>query len=492
MRVSALARVSWLRASFAWVWLGCACARAPQPTNVERGLSPLVAASTRRPDMPPPIPPRLFASRFVSKVRSAPTKDGARLGYLRGGAVVTATTDQALGFDDCRKGWYGLTTGGYVCATTDVIPFAGDELPGRRPLQVDVGARLPFPYGYSRNTGTPIFRRLPSDDEWARVTSEIAVVMGQAGAGGPAAGQSTAGGPPTLASLLGDAHSVLLRRMQRGFYVSLDREIEHNTRTYWQVQTGGFIEKSRLAPVEGSSFQGLSLAEGGIGLPVAFVIGSRVKTAALDAKGVLRPSREAAYHSAFAVATTSTDLHGKEYVIAADGGYYPSRSVTVASQRDKPREVSDNEKWIDVDLGTQTLVAYVGSKPVYVTAVSSGRNRDETDPLRNFQTPTGSFRITGKHLTSTMDGDVAQDGPYSIEDVPYVMYFSLAYALHTAFWHDGFGRPHSHGCVNLAPLDAKWLFFWTEPRLPTEWHGVYPTAQSPGTRVYVHGETPKG
>ena len=53
--------------------------------------------------------------------------------------------------------------------------------------------------------------------------------------------------------------------------------------------------------------------------------------------------------------------------------------------------------------------------------------------------------------------------PYSIEDVPYVMYFEGSYALHGAFWHNNFGHEQSHGCVNLAPLDAKKIFFWTEP-----------------------------
>ena len=58
------------------------------------------------------------------------------------------------------------------------------------------------------------------------------------------------------------------------------------------------------------------------------------------------------------------------------------------------------------------------------------------------------------------------------------MYFQLAYALHSAFWHDSFGRPHSHGCINLAPRDAKWLFEFVEPPLPAGWHGVYPRPQT--------------
>ena len=85
-----------------------------------------------------------------------------------------------------------------------------------------------------------------------------------------------------------------------------------------------------------------------------------------------------------------------------------------------------------------------------------------------------------------MDGDVASDGPYSIEDVPWIMYYSGSYALHGAFWHNNFGRTRSHGCTNLAPQDAKALFGWTEPRMPDNWHGVWATPERPGTRVVVH------
>ncbi len=87
-----------------------------------------------------------------------------------------------------------------------------------------------------------------------------------------------------------------------------------------------------------------------------------------------------------------------------------------------------------------------------------------------------------------MDADTASDGPYSIEDVPWVMYFEGSYALHGAFWHNAFGAPRSHGCVNMAPPDAKELFGWVEPQLPEGWHGVYSTESVPGTRVVVHGD----
>jgi hypothetical protein len=66
------------------------------------------------------------------------------------------------------------------------------------------------------------------------------------------------------------------------------------------------------------------------------------------------------------------------------------------------------------------------------------------------------------------------------------MYFEGSYALHGAFWHNNFGHEQSHGCVNLAPLDAKRLFFWTEPLLPQGWHGAIAPKERPGTRVVVH------
>jgi lipoprotein-anchoring transpeptidase ErfK/SrfK len=146
--------------------------------------------------------------------------------------------------------------------------------------------------------------------------------------------------------------------------------------------------------------------------------------------------------------------------------------------------VGEHEKWIDVDLDQQIMVAYEGARPVYVTLVSTGRRSN--DELERYETPAGSFRIRGKHIATTMDGDTASDGPYSIEDVPWVQYFFESYALHGAFWHGNFGWRMSHGCVNLSPPDARWMFFWTEPQLPSGWHGVFATPEHPGTRVELH------
>lgn len=179
---------------------------------------------------------------------------------------------------------------------------------------------------------------------------------------------------------------------------------------------------------------------------------------------------------------------GIVYQRTSDGSFVVPSAFTFAKPA-PPADLAPDEKWIDVDLTRQTLVAFEGTRPVFATLVSTGRlpRPDETE---DFRTRTGTFRIREKHVSTTMDGDVASDGPYSIEDVPWVMYYDGSYALHGAFWHDRFGHTRSHGCVNLAPDDARTVFGWSEPRLPEGWHGVMATEEHPGTRVVVHEDRP--
>ena len=144
---------------------------------------------------------------------------------------------------------------------------------------------------------------------------------------------------------------------------------------------------------------------------------------------------------------------------------------------ERPGEIDAEDRWIHVSLSEQTLVAYEGSEPVFATSVSTGRE--------GFETPTGLFRIQSKHVSTTMDDLHSKDEAYLIEDVPWTMYFEGNFALHAAFWHLSFGRVRSHGCVNLAPADARWLFQWSGPTLPASWHGVFARGDAPGTWIYI-------
>lgn len=117
----------------------------------------------------------------------------------------------------------------------------------------------------------------------------------------------------------------------------------------------------------------------------------------------------------------------------------------------RPAGVGEGERWISVNLSTQTLVAFEGDIPVFETLVSSG--------LPQWPTVTGLFRTYMKYESQTMNGYLL-GYDYYLPDVPYVMYFFEDYAIHGTYWHSNFGQPMSHGCVNVSTPDAEWLFNW--------------------------------
>ncbi|MER3406165.1 MAG: hypothetical protein C4289_14235 [Chloroflexota bacterium] len=117
-----------------------------------------------------------------------------------------------------------------------------------------------------------------------------------------------------------------------------------------------------------------------------------------------------------------------------------------------PPPSATGEKWIEVNLSTQYLIAWQGDTEVAETYVSTGRP--------GFDTPTGTFFINSKLESEDMAGVIGGEY-YNVPDVPWVMYFTnVGHALHGTYWHNNFGTPMSHGCVNL-PMDfAAWLYQW--------------------------------
>ena len=112
-----------------------------------------------------------------------------------------------------------------------------------------------------------------------------------------------------------------------------------------------------------------------------------------------------------------------------------------------PSSIQSNVRWIDVDLTHQRLTAYEGQKVVRTTLVSTGLPRTPT--------PTGRYHIQIKLRYDDMSGPT-----YYLRNVPYTMYFHGGYGLHGTYWHNNFGHPMSHGCVNLPTPEAEWLFNW--------------------------------
>lgn len=136
-----------------------------------------------------------------------------------------------------------------------------------------------------------------------------------------------------------------------------------------------------------------------------------------------------------------------------------------------------DERWIEIDLSDQKLYAHNGQNIDYEFLVSSGKWAP---------TPTGEFRIWTKMRYTKMEGGKKETHTYYyLPNVPYTQYFYKGYGLHGTYWHNNFGQPMSHGCVNLATPDAEKLFYWTSPPVGGGQTIVYPTKENPGTRVVI-------
>jgi hypothetical protein len=155
--------------------------------------------------------------------------------------------------------------------------------------------------------------------------------------------------------------------------------------------------------------------------------------------------------------------------------------LRVLTPSTRPEGVEPAEKWIEVNLPLQIVIAHEGDTPVFATLTSTGR--------AGFPTTKGLYRVWSKLREAPMQWLDARP-PYSLANVPYIMYFNKDQGLHGAYWHDLFGSVRSAGCVNLSPHDSHWLFHWAGPELPPDQRILYTSKEEPGVWVYVHDRIP--
>jgi lipoprotein-anchoring transpeptidase ErfK/SrfK len=152
-------------------------------------------------------------------------------------------------------------------------------------------------------------------------------------------------------------------------------------------------------------------------------------------------------------------------------------------------ETNGANKRIEVDLTNQKLYAFEGDKKVYEFPVSTGKYGT---------TPTGTFQIWIKLQSTRMQGGNKALGTYyNLPNVPFTMYFYndqvpkwKGFGIHGAYWHNNFGHPMSHGCVNLHPDNARTLYLWANPVTNGKWT-TYASEYNPGTPVVIYGTTPQ-
>jgi hypothetical protein len=308
------------------------------------------------------------------------------------------------------------------------------------------------------------------------------------------------------------------------------------------------VPLSKLKPDSGSPFHGVEVSDR-LPLPFAFVVTREAKAYKLiKGKDEVKPMEDLPWRALVPLSGHARIKAGARFYQTArdQKTWLKGADVAVVDRpREWPEAAEKGDKWVDVSLLQQTLVLYQGKRPWYATLISSGRDR-LGDPEKTLSTPQGVFRIRSKHISAAMDSEenssvaggtrthrlrggpnaeqvgerlmkrvkegkkLSQDdqrrllniekgrdpeygvtlrrgaAEFELRDVPWIQYFASGYALHGAYWHDVFGIPRSHGCVNLAPIDARVLFLWTDPQVPEGWQGINVSDETgPGTVVVV-------
>lgn len=300
------------------------------------------------------------------------------------------------------------------------------------------------------------------------------------------AGRDGAYGFANLASALDDAPD---QELEPGFAVALlDEKSAHGER-WGKTKKGRWVAMRELTPARANLFHGELIEDADKDkIGIAWVIADRASVFSTESTDKASGSQRLRFEKVRVYEEKQVRKDQIAVRVSADKDapqWMRARDLSRPHPAAPPPEVNleANERWIDVDLKEQALVAYEGKKPIFATIISSGKG----PPGSEFATHPGTFRIWVKVFTTKMDNlDKDEvDRHYAIEDVPWVQFFDKAIALHGAFWHRDFGRVHSHGCVNMAPLDARWLFAFTSPHLPMGWTAVLPTKMEQGAVVRV-------
>jgi hypothetical protein len=411
-------------------------------------------------------------SGTVVTVRKSADPSAVPLGWLRHGETVRLKPSQEKSAT-CHSGWHAVHPRGFVCAGEgiDASPEPPKVVEDERG-EADRSAPLPYQYYLVKDAKVAEFHQVPSRDQ-----QRAAQAYGDAWQALIAEGNEKKLASFVEGKLPGQPqrHAAIRRILERGFYVASTGVAVRSQRRFAHTVRGSFVKEQQLTPKSGAQFHGVELGKEHK-LPVVWAVRTSQpqqlktlpdgSTRLIDAPGAAPIERLALVPQW----KKWSRVDGKLVHELNDGTFVMDWYFAVAEPIARPKEVGKDEPWVHIDEGEQTLVLYVGDEPKYATLVSSG----VSSGLKDHKTPLGSFRIQRKYVSDTMSdiGADAADERYSIDDVPWTEYFDGSRALHAAFWHAQFGIQRSHGCVNLSPADAFYVFQHTWPELPASWHGV--------------------
>jgi hypothetical protein len=407
-----------------------------------------------------------------------------RYGYLRAGSIVDAREPPIVN-EGCEGGWHRINPRGFVCIGMGASRDLSHPVVLGSTVRPKRGEGLPYIYGIAGEVAPLLYFRLPTAEEMQRsegqgLETRVATFRQRIEREGPTAVLGEAGPPPdfllgtravekpygTVQGLRVSAHA---GRAAPDSGFAFSRVFEWQNRLFGLTTELDIVGLERTRIVQPSSLRGMVL-DATRTLPVAFVTIRHSGRYVKNAFGEFRPNGVFGYREA--LRPTGQGIRGGLVQVEGDFCVADTPLRRVEPRSAFPSIATGERKWIDVSIEQQTLVAYQGKRPVFATLVSTGLG-GLGDPGTTAATVRGTFMIYQKEVSATMDGDLeATADSYALRDVPFVQYFHDGYALHGAYWHDEFGKVRSHGCINLAPADAAWLFEWTDPAVPADWHGV--------------------
>ena len=249
-------------------------------------------------------------------------------------------------------------------------------------------------------------------------------------------------------------------KVQSTYMITKDKETVDIDGVIYATTSVGLVAASDLYKHWPSTFAGVDLVKTPPpAWPFAWVVAANRKTvtarATADKKGA-----EAGTFAHREIVPVLEEAAG--FVRVADGQWIDRASLRIARKQPRPAVDAAHTKWIDLDRDEQVMVAYDGETPVFATLFSSGR--------RSKDTPAALYRIRSKSAVTKMAAEEREASHYEVSEVPWATRFRSGLYFHAAYWHDQFGTAKSHGCVNLSPLDAKWVYDWTEPTMPVGWN----------------------
>jgi hypothetical protein len=498
----------------------------PEPT--EAGASsaqPQQAAVVVDPDGP-----KLAPLRLSTPVYAKPDDRSARIGTLRLGAKV-ARSAEPVSKAACAGGWYAIHPLGYVCAgDTATLDM---QHPLVRAIAVEPNRAKPMPYSYAFVRAiAPNYLKVPSkdeqfqyemrlerhlrsynklSDEWDRLEvgandvpldergiardqipdSALPLDMNRryGGSGDDTVPWWLQGGRKieNISGFKAPSYAVIADRIKRHAGVALIGSFvsgeESGARRFAIATDGRLIPADKLKADSGSPFHGHSIQD--VGLPVAFAVRDGARYWQYQGERLTK-GEPLGRRQMVPLTGVVKVLAGSRMVETRDGRWLKSDDLkTLTKPSQLPSFAKGQRRWIDISILSQSLVLWQGSTPVYASLVSTGRD-GLGDPRKTLSTPQGTFNIVQKFVTATMDSEVS-DNEFELRDVPWVMYFKGGYALHAAYWHDDFGRERSHGCVNLSPIDARYVFHWSTPDVPSHWHSsTAGETFGEGTLISIH------